>query len=194
MDSNFDLTAFRQEFLINGEGWGVSDCYKPYDDKFLRRDAQDAYEGAKWAWQHQQAKVEKLQQENLRLAYGNTSYYNQAVKQNEIIDELQKRIDKALKIQDEFDDQDDVRLMMYAVEQALKGEGTPNINIDEKGECRHFSTTMFSNGKAECFHCDAVVNEEREVIGKQKKAVWTVSKVKTFEETWDLNNKKEGDQ
>ncbi|HCJ6508846.1 TPA: hypothetical protein NU718_000370 [Acinetobacter baumannii] len=47
------------------------------------------------AWQHQQAKVE----------------------------ELQKRIDKALKIQDEFDDQDDVRLMMYAVEQALKGEG-----------------------------------------------------------------------
>ncbi|MEI2556529.1 hypothetical protein [Acinetobacter pittii] len=61
MDSNFDLTAFRQEFLINGEGWGVSDCYKPYDDKFLRRDAQDAYEGAKWAWQHQQAKVEELQ-------------------------------------------------------------------------------------------------------------------------------------
>ncbi|MCO1650061.1 hypothetical protein M4D47_02795 [Acinetobacter baumannii] len=46
-------------------------------------------------WQHQQAKVE----------------------------ELEKRIDKALKIQDEFDDQDDVRLMMYAVEQALKGEG-----------------------------------------------------------------------
>lgn len=79
-------------------------------------------------------------------------------------------------------------------EQALKGEGTPNLNIDEKGECRHFSTTMFHEGKAECFHCDAVVNEDRKVIGKQKKAVWTVSKVKTFEETWDLNNKKEGDQ
>ncbi|MDO7444208.1 hypothetical protein Q5X61_10700 [Acinetobacter baumannii] len=39
------------------------------------------------------------------------------------VEELQKRIDKALKIHDEFDDQDDVRLMMYAVEQALKGEG-----------------------------------------------------------------------
>ncbi|HEO1767692.1 TPA: hypothetical protein VAM28_003388 [Acinetobacter baumannii] len=37
------------------------------------------------------------------------------------VEELQKRIDKALKIHDEFDDQDDVRLMMYAVEQALKG-------------------------------------------------------------------------
>lgn len=61
MDTKFDLTAFRQEFLISGEGWGVSDCYKTYDDKFLRRDAQDAYEGAKWAWQHQQAKVEELQ-------------------------------------------------------------------------------------------------------------------------------------
>lgn len=46
-------------------------------------------------WQHQQAKME----------------------------ELEKRIEKALKIHDEFDDQDDVRLMMYAVEQALKGEG-----------------------------------------------------------------------
>ncbi|MGQ1316558.1 hypothetical protein ACT400_12845 [Acinetobacter baumannii] len=46
------------------------------------------------SFQHQQAKVEELQQENLRLAYGNTSYYNQAVKQNEIIDELQKRVDQ----------------------------------------------------------------------------------------------------
>lgn len=45
------------------------------------------------------------------------------VKEVQKSDELQKRIAKALKIQDEFDDQDDVRLMMYAVEQALKGEG-----------------------------------------------------------------------
>ncbi|MGQ0692606.1 hypothetical protein ACT4WE_11910 [Acinetobacter baumannii] len=41
-----------------------------------------------------QAKVEELQQENLRLAYGNTSYYNQAVKQNEIIEGLQKQFDQ----------------------------------------------------------------------------------------------------
>lgn len=56
--------------------------------------------------------------------------------------ELQKRIDKALKIQDEFDDQDDVRLMMYAVEQALKGEcrhesdGTNRLSLPPKTKCK----------------------------------------------------------
>lgn len=42
-------------------------------------------------YQHQQSKVDDLQQENQRLANGNTSYYNQAIKQNDIIDELQKQ-------------------------------------------------------------------------------------------------------
>lgn len=56
---NFDLKKFREEFL-QSDGWQVSDCYKPYDDKFLRKDAQDAYEGAKWAWAKQQKKIDKL--------------------------------------------------------------------------------------------------------------------------------------
>lgn len=38
----------------------MSDCYKPYDDKFVRRDAQDAYEGAKWAWGVQQEKIDAV--------------------------------------------------------------------------------------------------------------------------------------
>ncbi|MFI3091876.1 hypothetical protein KWF57_18545 [Acinetobacter baumannii] len=49
--------------------------------------------------------------------------------------ELQKRVDKALKIHDEFDDQDDVRLMMYAVEQALKGEANIKKIPDIYGRC-----------------------------------------------------------
>lgn len=57
---NFDLDKFRQEFL-QSDGWKVSDCYKSYDDKFLRKDAQDAYEGAKWAWQEQQKRIDELQ-------------------------------------------------------------------------------------------------------------------------------------
>lgn len=99
-------------------------------------------------------------------------------------DELQKRVDKAItalksKIakvqkyeQDSFDHGAIIGLesALRTVEQALKGEAIQNLNTDEKGECRHFSTTMFSNGKAQCFHCDAVVNEKREVIGKQSKA------------------------
>ncbi|WP_059264799.1 hypothetical protein ABFK62_15360 [Acinetobacter baumannii] len=84
---------------------------------------EEAYEAGQ---QSQQAKVEELQQENLRLAYGNTSYYNQAVKQNEIIDELQKRVDKALetiaKVKQDTTDHY-TYLELEELEQALKGEG-----------------------------------------------------------------------
>ncbi|WP_151981640.1 hypothetical protein [Acinetobacter guerrae] len=73
--SQFDLEKFRQEFL-QSDGWKVSDCYKPYEDKFLRKDAQDAYEGAKWAWQEQQKQVDELKQENQRLVLSNTGYHN----------------------------------------------------------------------------------------------------------------------
>lgn len=59
--SDFNLKKFREEFL-QSDGWQVSDCYKPYDDKFLRSDAQDAYEGAKWAWNEQQVIINELQQ------------------------------------------------------------------------------------------------------------------------------------
>ncbi len=37
--------------------------------------------------------------------------------------------------------------------------------FQKKGEpCRHFSTTMFHNGRANCFNCLSIVNERREVI------------------------------
>lgn len=60
MSNNFDLEKFRKEFL-QSDGWQVSDCYKPYSDEFLRKDAQDAYEGAKWAWDEQQKKIDLLE-------------------------------------------------------------------------------------------------------------------------------------
>ncbi|MCY2897979.1 hypothetical protein [Acinetobacter baumannii] len=82
--------------------------------------------GAWWMFQRQQAKVEELQQENLRLAYGNTSYYNQAVKQNEIIDELQKRVDKALELMQKpvivGEPAKYVCARFKEIEQALKGD------------------------------------------------------------------------
>ena len=61
---SFDLSKFRNEFL-QSDGWKVSDCYKPYEDKFLRKDAQDAYEGAKWGFEagasSRQAEIDGLQ-------------------------------------------------------------------------------------------------------------------------------------
>lgn len=48
----------------------------------------------------------------------------------------------------------------------------PKLHKAEIGDCLHFSTTMFHDGKATCFDCDAVVNHKREVIGvMQTKAV-----------------------
>lgn len=43
----FPLAAFRGFIKQTID---VSDCYKSYDDKFLRRDVQDMYLGAKWLW------------------------------------------------------------------------------------------------------------------------------------------------
>ena len=57
--SKFNLEKFRSVFL-KSEGWQVSDCYKTYDDEFLRKDAQDTYEGAKWAWIEQQQKIDAV--------------------------------------------------------------------------------------------------------------------------------------
>lgn len=93
------------------------------------------------------------------------------------IDELQKRIDgikKIIREAYESEGNSSVEIVFDEVEQleqALKGWSTLNLNTDENGECRHFSTTMFADGKAECFHCNAVVNEKREVIGKQSKGL-----------------------
>lgn len=58
--NGFDLEAFRKDFLNGAEGWGVSDVYLSYRDKFLRKDAQDAYEGAKWGYQHAVSKISKI--------------------------------------------------------------------------------------------------------------------------------------
>lgn len=44
-------------------------------------------------------------------------------------------------------------------------------------DCLHFCTTMFHDGKATCFGCDAVVNHDRKVIG--------VMEVKTLRGTND---------
>lgn len=97
--------------------------FKEHRSQYQHTTVQIAY----MTWQHQQAKVEELQQENLRLAYGNTSYYNQAVKQNEIIDELQKRVDKALELMQKpvivGEPAKDVCARFKEIEQALKGEG-----------------------------------------------------------------------
>lgn len=93
------------------------------------------------------------------------------------VDELQKRVDNSIFILSTIDTPDEayrsIDLLLRALkgsvnesEQALKGGSTPNLNTDENGECCHFSTTLFQNGKAECMACKSLINENREVMGK----------------------------
>lgn len=71
-------------------------------------------------WQHQQAKVDELKTLLSLQRTRNKALEGELTSSRNYGDDLQNRIDKALKIHDEFDDEDDVRLMMFAVEQALK--------------------------------------------------------------------------
>lgn len=111
------------------------------------------------------------------LGYLNGAWLTYQNRQNEV-DELQKRVDeqglviaKIMSIASDLQKNWEMFEVGKKLEQALKGGSTLNLNTDENGECRHFSTTMFHKGKAECFHCEAVVNENREVIGKQSKGL-----------------------
>lgn len=78
--------------------WYALPLDKSEDGIYLALETQSAWA----ACQHQQAKVEGLEKENQRLADGNTSYYNQAIKQNEIIDGLQGKLKQAYEDIDTF--------------------------------------------------------------------------------------------
>lgn len=161
------LQAFIDWFMREYSNFGGKPIAERYEEAFdtFNNDFIDArYDAFQDGWKVQQAKVEELQKRvdaATRKWVAVTSIATTCP--NQLPDEFFKKLD-------ELHD----ALCGAGLEQAPKGEGATNLNIDEKGECRHFSTTMFHEGKAECFHCDAVVNEEREVIGKQSKGFsWT---------------------
>lgn len=56
---------------------------------------------------------------------------------------------------------DPVEAVFLAINQLQGSESQYPMN---KKDCVHFSTTLFVDGKAECFGCGAVVSEDREVV------------------------------
>ncbi|MEI1691284.1 hypothetical protein [Acinetobacter nosocomialis] len=107
IDTNGDMSFVdneRLKFIMHYLKQGADDSLvEMKDGRFVREDSELSFTEI-WlpSAEHQQRKFDEQQAK---------------------VEELQKRIDKALKIHDEFDDEDDVRLMMYAVDQALKGGG-----------------------------------------------------------------------
>ena len=167
----------RLKFIMHYLKQGADDSLvEMKDGRFVREDSELSFteiwlpsaEHQQRKIDEQQAKVEELQKKLSEYIFVAETIDEMYVKEVQKSDELQKRVDKAIRLLVEAELYQSEPNIDLAVK-ALKGEGTPNLNIDEKGECRHFSTTMFFFGKAECFHCDAVVNEDREIIGKQSK-------------------------
>jgi len=54
------------------------------------------------------------------------------------------------------------------IQQVILSALKPRLHKTDMGDCLHFGTTMFHEGKAECFDCGAVVNHERKVIGVRR--------------------------
>ena len=114
--------------------------------------------GARKAWQHQQAKIEKLEIElsTTKQVLGN------------VIDMEVAKVDN-LKAQ--LNNMEACYIEKKKECEELRGQidasksSQPKLHKTEIGDCLHFSTTMFHDGKATCFDCDAVVNHKREVIG-----------------------------
>jgi|GEM_PF-1818190 len=109
-------------------------------------------------WQHQQAKIEKLENElsTTKQVLGN------------VIDMEVAKVDN-LKAQ--LNNMEACYIEKKKELEELRGQidasksSQPKLHKTEIGDCLHFSTTMFHDGKATCFDCDAVVNHKREVIG-----------------------------
>ena len=125
--SGFNLEKFRTVFL-KSDGWQVSDCYKTYDDKFLRKDAHDAYEGAKWAWQEQQAKIDLIEKEIVetqeflnkqnRIKQAEIDDLKKIIKMQECgVDAIKKTLNE---IYDACDEDETVAMLLDKIQELLK--------------------------------------------------------------------------
>ena len=114
--------------------------------------------GARKAWQHQQSKIEKLENE--------LSTTKQVL--SNVIDMEVAKVDN---LKDQLNNMEACYIEKKKELEELRGQidapksSQPKLHKTEIGDCLHFGTTMFHNGKATCFDCDAVVNHKREVIG-----------------------------
>ena len=93
--------------------------------------------------------------------------------QQKVIDELESRVTDLRK------NLKDRELAVFArqeridkLESQLRGHKIALDIFNQNERCRHFSTTMFHGGKAECFQCNAIVNENHEVIDQQSKGLF----------------------
>lgn len=85
------------------------------------------------------------------------------------INELQNQIDEAnLQIAVHWGADEDTDSVLKDIEKVFSSKSKPSVNKTDIADCSHFSTTMFHDGKAECFQCGAVVNHQRKVIGVKR--------------------------
>lgn len=102
-------------------------------------------------WSHQQAKIDRLNS----VLDERTKEWLQAIECGTYFE----NVVKPLKVENEW------LTKQLEIQQVLLDISKPKLHKTDMGDCLHFSTTMFHEGKAECFDCGAVVNQARKVIG-----------------------------
>ena len=127
-------------------------------------------------WSHQQAKIELLEKEitETQAFLNNQNHIKQAEidRLNSVLDERTKEWLQAIECGTYFENvakplkaENDELKKRIEIQQVLLDISKPKLHKTDMGDCLHFSTTMFHEGKAECFDCGAVVNQARKVIG-----------------------------
>ena len=141
--------------------WGIIKDYKCADLKMVQDPALAVF-------QHQQAIIDQLNS----VLDERTKEWLQAIELGAYFENVAKPLkEENDRLKAQLNNMEACYIEKKKQVEELQGQidasksSQPKLHKTEIGDCLHFSTTMFHDGKATCFDCDAVVNHKREVIG-----------------------------
>ncbi len=132
---------------------------KPYTQAELDQQAIWANEFDQW-WENE-GQYQRAGGGQYERTFAWWAWLNQEQKQQAIIDQLKAQLNNMETCY--IEKKKECEELQGQIDASKSSQ--PKLHKTEIGDCLHFSTTMFHDGKATCFDCDAVVNHKREVIG-----------------------------
>ena len=150
--------------------------YSPKDREWFGRmydQCQEDYEknnSVMFRWQFPLMVLKSQQAKIVELNTKHLAYVDEVMKLEatyiDKISELQNQVNEAkLQVVVHWGADEETDSVLNDIEKVFSSKSKPSANKTDIADCLHFSTTMFHEGKAECFQCGAVVNHQRKVIG-----------------------------
>ena len=130
-------------------------------------------------WQSRQAEIDQLKAKNTQLTHALVNANAEKSKwQKDYWGQVERSAEYGAMLMTDPDSlefkcyqkekQNEELVKQLKIQQVILSALKPRLHKTDMGGCLHFSTTMFHEGKAECFACGAVVNHERKVIGVRR--------------------------